>query len=54
MNNLQEIVDVLKRKLISLGDVTITPAVLLSVVLILIGAFWLSPLFAGCVGTQCV
>ncbi len=42
MENLQEVVDVLKKKLISLGDVTITPAVLLSVVLILIGAFWLS------------
>ena len=47
MKNLQEIVDVLKKKLISLGDVTITPAVLLSVVLILIGAFWLSRFLRG-------
>ena len=42
MKNWQEILDVLRKKLISLGDVTITPAVLISVVLILLGAFWLS------------
>ena len=47
MKNLQEIVDVLKKKLISLGDITITPAVLLSVVLILVGAFWLSRFLRG-------
>ena len=47
MKNVQEVIDVLKKKLISLGDVTITPAVLLSVVLILIGAFWLSRFLRG-------
>ena len=47
MKNWQEILDVLRKKLVSLGDVTITPAVLLSVVLILIGAFWLSRFVRG-------
>jgi small-conductance mechanosensitive channel len=42
MNNWQEILDVLKKKLVSLGDVTITPAVLISVVLILLAALWIS------------
>ena len=44
MNNWQEIFDVLKRKLISLGDVTITPAVLLTIVLIMLAALWISQL----------
>ena len=44
MNNLQEIVDVLKRKIVSLGDVTITPAVLLTIVLIMLAALWISQL----------
>lgn len=47
MKNWQEILDVLRKKLISLGDVTITPAVLLSVMLILLGAFWVSRLLRG-------
>ena len=42
MNNWEDMLEMLRKKLISLGDVTITPAVLLSVLLILIGAFWLS------------
>ena len=44
MNNLQEIVDVLKRKIVSLGDVTITPAVLLTIVFIMLAALWVSQL----------
>ncbi len=47
MKSWEEILDVLKKKLVSLGDVTITPAVLLSVVLILLGAFWVSRLLRG-------
>ena len=47
MKSWQEILDVLRKKLVSLGDVTITPAVLLSVVLILLGAFWVSRLLRG-------
>ena len=47
MKNLQEIIDVLKKKLISLGDVTITPAVLIMVVLILLAAFWVSRFLRG-------
>ncbi len=42
MNNWQEILEVLRKKLVSLGDVTITPAVLITVVLIMLGAFWAS------------
>ena len=44
MNSLQEIVDVLRRKIVSLGDVTITPAVLLTIVLIMLAALWISQL----------
>ena len=44
MNNWQEILEVLRKKLVSLGDVTITPAVLITVVLIMLGAFWASRL----------
>lgn len=47
MKSWQEIVEVLKKKLVSLGDVTITPAVLISAVLILLGAFWMSRLLRG-------
>lgn len=47
MKNWQEILDVLRKKLVSLGDVTITPAVLITVVLILLGAFWVSHLLRG-------
>ena len=47
MKNWQEILDVLRKKLVSLGDVTITPAVLITVVLILLGAFWVSRLLRG-------
>ena len=47
MKSWQEILDILRKKLVSLGDVTITPAVLLSVVLILLGAFWVSRLLRG-------
>ena len=47
MKSWQEVLDVLKKKLISLGDVTITPAVLITVVLILLGAFWVSRLLRG-------
>jgi small-conductance mechanosensitive channel len=44
MKSWQEILDILKKKLVSLGDVTITPAVLLTVVLIILGAFAVSRL----------
>ncbi len=44
MKSWQEILEVLRKKLVSLGDVTITPAVLLSVVLIILGAFAVSRL----------
>ena len=47
MKSWQEILDVLRKKLVSLGDVTITPAVLITVVLILLGAFWVSHLLRG-------
>ena len=47
MKSWQEILDILKKKLVSLGDVTITPAVLITVVLILLGAFWVSRLLRG-------
>ena len=47
MKSWQEILEVLRKKLISLGDVTITPAVLITVVLILLGAFWVSRLLRG-------
>ena len=47
MKSWQEILDVLRKKLVSLGDVTITPAVLITVVLILLGAFWVSRLLRG-------
>ena len=47
MKNLQEVLDMLRKKLVSLGDVTITPAVLITVVLILLGAFWVSRLLRG-------
>ena len=44
MKSWEEIIDILKKKLVSLGDVTITPAVLLTVVLIILGAFGVSRL----------
>ena len=44
MNSWEEILDILKKKLVSLGDLTITPAVLLTVVLIMLGALWISRL----------
>ena len=44
MNNWQELLDVLKKRLVSLGDVTITPAVLLTVVFIMLAALWISQL----------
>ena len=47
MKSWEEIIDILKKKLVSLGDVTITPAVLLTVVLILLGAFGVSRLLRG-------
>ena len=47
MKSWQEILDILKKNLVSLGDVTITPAVLLTVLLILLGAFWVSRLLRG-------
>ena len=47
MKSWEEILDILKKKLVSLGDVTITPAVLLTVVLILLGAFWVSRFLRG-------
>ena len=47
MKSWEEIIDILKKKLVSLGDVTITPAVLLTVVLIILGAFWVSCLLRG-------
>ena len=47
MKSWEEIIDILKKKLVSLGDVTITPAVLITVVLILLGAFWVSRLLRG-------
>ena len=43
----EEIIDVLKKNLVSLGDVTITPAVLITAVLIILGAFWVSRLLRG-------
>ena len=47
MKSWEEIIDILKKKLVSLGDVTITPAVLLTVVLIFLGAFGVSRLLRG-------
>lgn len=47
MKSWQEILDMLRKNLVSLGDVTITPAVLITVVLILLGAFWVSRLLRG-------
>ena len=47
MKSWEEIIDILKKKLVSLGDVTITPAVLITVVLILLGAFGVSRLLRG-------
>ena len=47
MKNWEEILEVLRKKLVSLGDVTVTPAVLITVVLILLGAFWVSRLLRG-------
>ena len=52
MKSWQEILDILKKKLVSLGDVTITPAVLITVVLILLGAFLGVAFIAGYVATQ--
>ena len=47
MKSWDEILDILRKKLVSLGDVTITPAVLITVVLIMLGAFWMSRLLRG-------
>ncbi len=44
MKSWEEILDILGKKLVSLGDVTITPAILITVVLIMLGAFWVSRL----------
>ena len=44
MKSWEEILDILRKRLVSLGDVTITPAVLITVVLIMLGAFWISRL----------
>ena len=44
MKSWQEILEILKKKLVSLGDVTITPAVLITVALIMLGAFGVSRL----------
>ena len=44
MKSWEEILDILRKQLVSLGDVTITPAVLITVVLIMLGAFWASRL----------
>ena len=54
MKSWQEILDVLKKKLISLGDVTITPAVLITVVLILLGAFGYHACCGICYGVMCL
>ncbi len=45
MKSWREILDILGKKLVSLGDLTITPAVLMTVVLIILAAFWVSRLF---------
>ena len=47
MKSWEEIIDILKKNLFSLGDITITPAVLITVVLIILGAFWVSRLLRG-------
>ena len=47
MKSWEDILDILKQKIVSLGDVTITPVVLITVVLILLGAFWVSRLLRG-------
>ena len=47
MKSWEEIIDILKKKLVSLGDVTITPAVLITAVLIILGAFGVSRLLRG-------
>ena len=44
MKNWEDIPEMLRKKLVSLGDVTITPAVLITVVLILLVALWASRL----------
>ena len=44
MKSWEEILDILKKKLVSLGDLTITPAVLITVVLIMLAAVWISRL----------
>ena len=47
MKSWDEILDILRKKLVSLGGVTITPAVLITVVLIILTAFWMSRLLRG-------
>ena len=47
MKSWDEILDILRKKLVSLGDLTITPAILITVVLIMLGAFWVSRLLRG-------
>ncbi len=42
MKSWEEIIDILKKKLVSLGDVTITPAVLITVVFIMLASFGVS------------
>lgn len=44
MRSWEDIVEMLKKNLVSLGDITITPAVLIMVVLILLGTMWVSRL----------
>ena len=44
MRSWEEILEILKKKLVSLGDVTVTPAVLLTIVLIMLAALWVSQL----------
>ena len=47
MKSWDEILEILRKNLVSLGDVTITPAVLITAVLIILGAFWVSRLLRG-------
>ena len=44
MKNWEDILEMLRKKLVSLGDVTITPAVLITIVLIMLTALWGSQL----------
>ncbi len=44
MKSWEDILTILGKKLISLGNVTITPALLMTIVLIILGTFWVSRL----------